>query len=129
MEITDVQAVDIAGLPEHQKAFRIDTGELVVVETTQKEIGDNPQNLTPEHHIALRVRAWKAKDDGTPEEDAAGLPLEIPHKVHSIVSAALAEGTVNLENALVQFTLDALQRTKTWLVVKRHMARIPVGSS
>lgn len=125
----DVRFVEnVPNLGPGQRAFQIDGGDLVVVEITQKEVAENPNNVTSEHHVAVQVRVWKVNPDGAAAVDGKGKPLEIPKKVESIVSSALAEGTVDLDNQLVAYSLDALTRAKNWLHVKAAMEKIPVSS-
>lgn len=124
--------VEVANLQQGQHAFELETkdpatlaNDVVVVEITQKEVPYDQRNVISENHIALKVRAWKVDADGVVAKDAGGAPLEIPVRVESILSSALAEGKVELGNKLVEYTIAALDRAKVWLVVKRHMERVP----
>lgn len=127
VNVTPVPA--LPGLTAAQRAFRLDNGEIVVVETTRQDIGDDPHNLVSQAHVAIKVRAWKANADGSPARDAGGKVLEIPAKVESVLTSALAEGTADLDHLMVQFTVDALARARTWLVVKESLARLAPGSA
>lgn len=110
-----------------QSAFQFDTGELVVVETTQKDIAADPQNVTSDAHIAIRVRVWQVNSDGTPllTADTIPKPVEAPVRMESIVASALADGTVSLDNELVSYTTAALERARNWLIVRKQLLRIP----
>ena len=119
----------LPGLTAAQRAFAIDTGETIVVETTQQDIGDDPHNLVSQAHVAVKVRAWKVNADGTPARDAGNKVLEIPAKVETVLTSALAEGAVSLDNLMVQYTIDALTRARTWLLVKEALTRIPPSAA
>ncbi|MCU1285942.1 MAG: hypothetical protein JWO13_2292 [Acidobacteriales bacterium] len=119
---------DIANLKDGQRAFEIEGGDVIVVEITQRAVEENPHNITSEHHVAVQVRAWKVNPDGTVAIDSRGKELEIPKRVESIVTSALAEGTVDLDNQLVDYSLAALVRAKNWLHVKAAMEKIPLSS-
>lgn len=103
-----------------KQAFEIEGGHVIIVEVTRKNIDANPDNLIPMPHQALRVRAWKAKPDGTIE-------CELPHRIETLIESAIAEGKVDLNSKIVEFTVAALERAKNYLIVKEAFDRIPVA--
>lgn len=119
--------IAIAGLAAGQSAFQLDSGEKVVIETTQAAVGVDPHNVTSDAHVAIRLRAWQIADDGSPilTTDPTPKPVGPPDKWYSILSSALAEGIVSLDNELVTYTTETLDRMRTWLVVRQQILRIP----
>jgi hypothetical protein len=71
------------------------------------------------------MRAWKVNADGTPAADSAGIKLEAPARVETILASGLAENTVTLSAQLASYTTAALNRIRTWLLVKAQLASIP----
>jgi len=119
--------VQLSDADKGRQAYRIDGDHIIVVEITKKPIEANNDNLVPMPHQALRVRAWKANDDGTIATDGAGKPIEMPHRIETLIEAAIADGTIDLNAKVVEFTLTALERAKNYLIVKAAMDRIPVS--
>lgn len=110
-----------------QQVFRLENGPLIKIEITKKVIEANKENLVPMPHQALRVRAWQLNDDGTDKLDAAGKVIEMPHRIETLIEASIAEGTIDLNAKIVEFTMTALERAKNYLIVKAAMDRIPVA--
>jgi hypothetical protein len=110
-----------------QSAYTLETGDTIVVETTQRPAGANASNLEQEH-LVIQVRAWKAAPDGTQAKDSRGKPLEIPVKMCSIMHSALAEGTLDLGSTLAGFTTDALTRARTWIAVQAQIEQLPTST-
>ncbi|ABF42156.1 hypothetical protein Acid345_3155 [Candidatus Koribacter versatilis Ellin345] len=110
-----------------RQAFEIEGGHTIIVEITRKQADANPDNLIPMPHQALRVRAFPVNVDGSPILDAKGKPVELPHRIETLIEAAIAEGTVDLNSKIVEFTVAALERARNYLIVKEAFDRIPVG--
>ena len=117
----------LPNLTAAQQAYTLETGDTIVVETTQRAPAVNPARAGTENFVIIQVRAWKVAADGTPAKDANGKPLEIPAKVHAILHSALAEGAVNLETVLADATSSAVARARTWLNVKTQIEQIPLS--
>ncbi len=128
---SNMQPIDVPGVtPQTGQSAGLlgETADKVVGETLLTDVPPDKRNVVSEAHVAIRVRCWKINDDGTPYKDANGDPVEMPGSVPTINKAALAAGTVVLDNQLATYVMTALQCMVSWLNVRSKlasMARVP----
>lgn len=113
-------AVDTIVVEEHQRVFRLDTGELFVVEITSPELAA----AEAAHWIALRVRAFQVDEQGAPVSQN-GVPVVAPAHTCSIPLAALSTGQITVEAAMAAETSKAAEYFRNHLTALRAWQRIP----
>jgi hypothetical protein len=112
-------SVDVPSLTAGQRAFRLDSGELIVVQI--RRIDSKPEDA----QVNMKVEAFRANDDGS-IMSVDGIPQQIPAHVHSMNMAALAEGQVVIENEMADATVKAIERLRNHLAALKAWAKIPV---
>jgi hypothetical protein len=125
LQVGTATPATVPGLAAGQTAWTLDTGDMVVIEATQPPIAGAPSSPAAQQHVAIKMRAWKVNADGTPAAGSAGIKLEAPARVETILASGLAENTVTLSAQLASYTTAALNRIRTWLLVKAQLASIP----
>lgn len=114
----------IPNLTDTQKAYTMPNGEFVVVDVAQSDQPGSRWNATPQPHLAVRMRVWQVNADGTPVKDSNGVVVGPPDLTHTIVTAAMANGSVSLQNQLTTYATDALDRMANWLAVQPQISAL-----
>lgn len=105
-------------LPESQRAFQLDSGQLVVVEITQGV------TTSPERESPIKIRSWPVNESGGRIiED--GVPVEFPAKVETIMLASVGEGKITIDGERARATVEALERAARMFVAREAWAKIP----
>ena len=99
---------DLTWVQEHQRAYQMDTGELVLTEVSATDCPDP-------NAIALLVEAWEVDVNGTKVGDP------IPGRVVTIPIAAMSQNLVDPDAVIAAELSDAADRVK---VHRAGMARL-----
>jgi hypothetical protein len=119
-----MESISLAGLLDSERAFKLDSGELAVVDITRRT--DTPD----EHSMAVEINARIVDASGatvTLDDFGTAVPLKLPAKVHTIHKSAIAEGAVNFFDELASQTVDACDRLRKHAVALRSFLRVPVA--
>lgn len=100
-----------------QTAWQLAPNQIVVVDIRTLDNAESMTNATTEAHLSIQVATWQANADGSPVLDASNKKLGPPKMHVSILTSALAAGTVTLAGQLTTITTEALDRAAQWLAV------------
>ena len=113
------EAIDLPGLTEAERAFRLGTGELVVVSITRRQ--------SPEGWLALNVDARMINEDGT-TATFDGVPIAVPTKTVSVPLVALANGITSVDHVRATATPEIIQQLVNYSAALRAWAKVPAAN-
>lgn len=113
-----MENIAIPGLKDCERAFRVDTGEIVVVRITRSTTLDA-------RFIAFKIDAWLATEDGDVVE-IDGVPAIAPAEVRTILTDAIASGALTIEGEMADATIRAVEKALRHATAMRAWSRIPV---
>lgn len=113
------EPVEMPGLSEAERAFRVATGELIVVSFTRRN--------APEGWLAFNVDARQINEDGTTAV-FDGVPVAVPTKTVSVPAAALASGVVSIDHVRATATAEAVQQAVNYIAALKAWAKVPVAN-
>ncbi len=114
------EAIDLPGLTEAERAFRVATGELIVVSFTRRN--------APEGWLAFNVDARQVNEDGTTAV-FDGVPVAVPTKTVSVPAAALASGVVSIDHVRATATSEAVQQVVNYIAALKAWAKVPAANA
>lgn len=103
---------DLGWVSQHQAAYQMDTGELVLAEVSATDCPDP-------NAIALLVEAWEVDETG------ASLGPAIPGRVVTIPIAAVAQNGVDPDAVIAAELSDAADRVTIHKNGMARLARLP----
>lgn len=125
----DVTA-QVPNLASTERAFRVATGKMgadgtpeeiiVAVAITRRAAQDN--------FLPLKIMARLVDADGVPIT-LNGTPVTIPGSVRSLAAAAVAEGTITVENEMATAAVEAVTRMQMHYVAMRAWFGVPAEPS
>lgn len=113
-----MEPVEIAGLSENQRAFRLPSGQIIVIEMGKGS------TTNPERELPIKVRSWPVMENGQRISDSDGVLVEYPAKVETINLSAVGEGKLTVDGERARATVDALERAERLLVAQRAWAKL-----
>jgi len=115
-----MKARDDIAVEDHERAFELDTGELVAVGITRKEMS------AEDAAVALKVQARLIGEDGA-TVSINGMDAVAPAKVRTVMAAALADGTRTIAGEMADATTDAVVRAREYAAALEAWAYLPEG--